>query len=74
MYYGACRIHTIVAGKVPLRNLRGQSFQTVCEIRTMVYTGHAPQDNGFHDLHNGHVDFDQWLGQVDLRRPVHCAL
>jgi hypothetical protein len=27
----------------------------------------------FHDLHNGHVNFEQWLGQVDPRRPVHCA-
>jgi hypothetical protein len=23
---------------------------------------------------NGHVDFEQWLGQVDPRRPVHCEL
>jgi hypothetical protein len=22
---------------------------------------------------NGHVNFEQWLGQVDPRRPVHCA-
>jgi hypothetical protein len=24
--------------------------------------------------HNGHVNFEPWLGQVDPRRPVHCAL
>jgi hypothetical protein len=26
--------------------------------------------NGFHDLLNGHADFEQWLGQVDSRRAV----
>jgi hypothetical protein len=26
--------------------------------------------NGFRDLLNGHVDFEQWLGQVDSRRAV----
>jgi hypothetical protein len=30
--------------------------------------------SGFHDLHNGHVDFEQWFGQVGPRRPIHCAL
>jgi len=26
-----------------------------------------------YDLHNGHVNFGLWLGQVDPRRPVHCV-
>jgi len=29
--------------------------------------------NDFHYLHNGHVDFEHWSGQLDSRRPVHCA-
>jgi hypothetical protein len=38
--------------------------------------GHADlQQNGHVDFQqNGYVDFGQWLGQVDPRRPVHCAL
>jgi len=33
------------------------------------------QDGCMWILQSGmHVDFEQWLGQVDARRPVHCAL
>ncbi len=33
------------------------------------------QDGCMWILQSGmHVDFEQWLGQGDARRPVHCAL
>ncbi len=43
-------------------------------MKTMAYTLHVTKQNSFYDLHNGHVDFELWLGQVDLRIHVHCAL
>jgi hypothetical protein len=48
---------------------------------TMTDTLHAPEQNGFHDVQNGHmdlqnrdVDLEQWLGQVDPRKSVHCGM
>jgi hypothetical protein len=32
------------------------------------------QHNGFHDLLNGHVDFEQWFRQAHPRRPFHYDL
>jgi hypothetical protein len=31
-------------------------------------------DGGHVEVLNGHVDFEEWLGQVKAKRPVHCAL
>jgi len=41
---------------------------------TIACTQHAQANNGFHDPYDGHVDFQQWLGQLEPKRPVHCAL
>ncbi len=40
----------------------------------MACTQHIASHNDFHDLCNGLVHFEEWLGQLDPRRPVHCAL
>jgi hypothetical protein len=40
----------------------------------MACTHHIASRNDSHDLCNGLVHFEEWLGQVDPRRPVHCAL
>ncbi len=87
MYYGmCCWVQSIVSVEVPVRDLGkpgrvSRNFQKRNETGTMVCTWHTPSYNGFHDLHNEHVDlqnvhvdFGQWLGQVYPRRPVLCAL
>ncbi len=35
-----------------------QNLPTPNETSTMACTQHIPKDNDFHDLHNGHVDFE----------------
>ncbi len=50
----------IVVNEVIARNLSKPKFPN--------------RHNGLHpDLHNGYVDFEPWLGQVHLRRPVHIV-
>ncbi len=36
--------------------------------------GHVDLGKGHVDLKNEHRDFEQWFGQVDARRAVHCAI
>jgi len=31
-------------------------------------------DDGHLEVFNGQVDFEEWLGQVNAKRPIHCAL
>ncbi len=31
-------------------------------------------DGGHVEVLNGHVDFEEWQGQVNAKRPIHCAL
>ncbi len=59
----------------------GKIAEQAAKWAQMTYTRHVPKQNGSHDVQNGHmdlqnrdVDLEQWLGQVDPRKPVHCGM
>jgi hypothetical protein len=70
MYYGVSWVQAIVPseawcayeelGQAKNSELAANSS----EIGVMDCTQDALQHHGLHDLHNGHVGFEQWLGEV----------
>jgi hypothetical protein len=64
--------HDLHNGHVDLHNrhvdLQNVIVSLIWTIRMRIYKmGHV-------DFQNGHVNFEQWLAQLDQRRPIHGAL
>ncbi len=54
--------HAIAACNVPVRNSgNSKKFEWATKMTTMAYIQYVPLHNGFHDLQNGHVGFEQWF-------------